>query len=318
MSVRAFSQGRVWGTRVDQPATPVAFATLQDINIDIKGTIAESFGTGKFAEALAVGKCKISGTATLERMDPYLFTSLFLNQVVAAGNVAVVKNEAITVVAGVTLVTSADTPSGFTLPFTSTTGVVKYTSATLAGKVGVGATVSSFTSTAVTLSVVDLADVPITSSIVFGPSAAVANAATFAADLGLTYQLTGVALTWVAPGTVPTVGQYTVDPTTGKYVFAVADIGALIYANYAYTVTATGAELIISQQDQGIQPVFSLTASTSYTGQAGLEYVTIQLYACVSESLGMAFKMGAFESTKIAFEAMANAGGIVGALSFSK
>lgn len=317
MSVRAFSQGNVWGTRVDSPATPVKFATLQDIQIDIKGTLADSFGTGKFAEAVAVGKCKVSGTATLERMDPYLFTSLFLNQLVATGNVAVVKNEAVTVTAGPTLVTSAATPSGNVLTFTATTGVVKYVTATSASLLGVGATVASSTGTTVTLSVPDLTTVPITTSIVFGPSYAAANAATFATDLGVTYSLTGVPLTWVAPGTAPALGQYTVDPTTGKYVFSVADIGAALLINYGYTVT-TGNQFVIAQQDQGVQPVFSLTANTSFTGILGLEYVTIQLYACVSESLGMAFKMGAFENTKISFEAMVNAAGNLGSLSFSK
>jgi hypothetical protein len=61
----------------------------------------------------------------------------------------------------------------------------------------------------------------------------VAKASSFAVDRGVTYS-GGAALTKVT-GT-PAIGQYAVDPSTGKYTFAAADLAASVIGSYAYSV----------------------------------------------------------------------------------
>ncbi len=66
-----------------------------------------------------------------------------------------------------------------------------------------------------------------------GPyTATVANASSFAVDLGVTYASSGAALTKVS--SAPAAGQYSVNTVTGVYTFAAADAGAAVKIGYSY------------------------------------------------------------------------------------
>ena len=66
------------------------------------------------------------------------------------------------------------------------------------------------------------------------------NAASFSCDQGVTFTSNGTALTAVASG--PITGQYSVNPATGTYTFAAADVGKAISTNYATTSTPADLE----------------------------------------------------------------------------
>jgi hypothetical protein len=136
----------------------------------------------------------------------------------------------------------------------------------------------------------------------------VSNGATFKADLGVKFALTGIPL--VRVGSAPITGQYTVNEATGSYLFAAADVGLSVLFSYLYTTTG-GNTITISNQLMGTTPFFGVTLNEVYDGQA----VTVQLYKCTSSKLTLATKLEDFIIPELDFEAMANAAGVIGIMS---
>lgn len=112
----------------------------------------------------------------------------------------------------------------------------------------------------------------------------VANGAHFYIDLGVYYAISGLPLKQVATG--PTIGQYSVNQTTGVYTFAAADASAAVLLNYIYTSTTTGGSLDITNQLLGTTPRFQLILSQVYEGKA----FTLILYSNVADKLSLPLK----------------------------
>lgn len=138
----------------------------------------------------------------------------------------------------------------------------------------------------------------------------VANSATFVADLGVTYTLTGLPLTCVA--TAPTTGQYSY--SAGVYTFAAADAGLGVKLNYSYTVAASGKKLVINNQLLGQSPFFQAAFTTVYNSKR----CSFILNKCISNKLTFATKLEDFVIPEFDFSCFADDGGVIGTLSFDE
>jgi hypothetical protein len=135
------------------------------------------------------------------------------------------------------------------------------------------------------------------------------NGATFDADLGVTYNATGLPLQRVA--SAPTTGQYTVNTTTGVYTFAAADTGLTVLLTYTNTITmATSQSLTIANKQIGVTPTFQLDFYTSLNQPTALPFA-VRLFACVGGKLALATKLEDFLMPEIDFGFFANASGNV-------
>ena len=129
----------------------------------------------------------------------------------------------------------------------------------------------------------------------------VANAAKFVSDWGVTYTATGAALELVT-GT-PTTGQYSV--SAGVYTFAAADTGLAVQISYLYSDATNGSTLVIPNQLQGVQPVFSVILQRSNNG-TGERYI---LSNCIASKLSLPTAMAKFAISEMDFDAFAPNGG---------
>ena len=129
----------------------------------------------------------------------------------------------------------------------------------------------------------------------------VANSAKFVADFGVVYSATGVPLTPVT-GT-PTTGQYSV--SAGVYTFAAADTGLGVLINYTYSDTTNGSTIVVPNQLQGVQPVFSMILQRSYNG-TGERFL---LNSCISSKLSLPTQMAKFGISEMDFDAFSPNGG---------
>jgi hypothetical protein len=150
----------------------------------------------------------------------------------------------------------------------------------------------------------------------FAPAAGtytVTNATGFADDLGVTYAASGISLVRVAAA--PSVGQYSVNTTTGVYTFNVGDNTVAMFVSYSRT-TATGTvaqSTIVTNQPMGASPVFSMVFNVPYSaGNGGLgTSLTFRLYQVQSMKLSFGFKNEDFTVPEFDFEAFANNAGQV-------
>jgi hypothetical protein len=137
----------------------------------------------------------------------------------------------------------------------------------------------------------------------------VANGATFDADLGVTYASSGLFLTRVAAA--PTVGQYSVNTTTGVYTFSTTDANKAILINYSYTQTTSGAKSIINNQVMGTAVTFQIDFYQKNPNVAGAQW-SLRLYSCMASKLSVASKNSDFTVPELDFEAFANAANNIG------
>ena len=77
--------------------TPMKFGTLQDVSLDISGDIKQLYGQKQFPEAVARGKCKISGKAKFAQINGKLMNDMFFGQPLGTGMVKTALDEAATV-----------------------------------------------------------------------------------------------------------------------------------------------------------------------------------------------------------------------------
>jgi hypothetical protein len=131
----------------------------------------------------------------------------------------------------------------------------------------------------------------------------VTNGAHFAQDLGPRYAATGIPFTLVASS--PTVGQYTVNATTGVYTFAAADEGVAVLIDYLYTVSTTGTTVAAGNPLMGITPTFICEFAQEYNGL----WLTVKLFQCISTKLTLATKIDDFVIPEFDFSAFANSAG---------
>ena len=139
----------------------------------------------------------------------------------------------------------------------------------------------------------------------------VANAATFAADLGAVYAATGLPLAKVA--SAPAQGQYSVS-AAGVYTFAAADASAAILISYTYAQASAGATMTIANQLLGTAPTFQANFYEVFNGKQ----VNLQLNQCVGEKLTLATKQEDFTIPEFDFMAFADAAGNIGKISVAE
>jgi hypothetical protein len=138
----------------------------------------------------------------------------------------------------------------------------------------------------------------------------VANAATFAGDLGAVYAATGLPLTKVA--SAPIQGQYSV--SAGIYTFASADAGAALLISYTYTQASAGTTAVISNQLLGSAPSFQANFYEVFNGKQ----VNLQLNQCVAQKLTLSTKQEDFTIPEFDFVAFADAAGNIGKISVAE
>jgi len=93
-----FGSGTLWGYPVGgnlaANPTPMKFGTLQDVNLEISGTLKELYGQNQFAEAVARGKCKIAGKAKFAQIVGKHVNDLFFGQTMNTGQKLTALDEA--------------------------------------------------------------------------------------------------------------------------------------------------------------------------------------------------------------------------------
>lgn len=141
----------------------------------------------------------------------------------------------------------------------------------------------------------------------------VAQAATFAEDLGVAYETTGLRLTKVTDADDLALGTYMLeldedDVPTGTYVFAAADADAAVLISYEYTpAVAVGATTLVTNQTSGVTPTFQLHLINYYEGNM----FSVLLYKCVASKLSFAQKLEDFTMQDLDFACFANDAGNV-------
>jgi len=99
-----FGSGTLWGYpvagNIATNPTPMKFGTLQDINLEISGALKELYGQNQFAEAVARGKCKITGKAKFAQIVGKHVNDLFFGQTMNSGQKLTALDEAQPVPAG--------------------------------------------------------------------------------------------------------------------------------------------------------------------------------------------------------------------------
>jgi hypothetical protein len=127
-------------------------------------------------------------------------------------------------------------------------------------------------------------------------------------DLGVQYSATGQKLTAVPSG--PVAGQYSVNPATGVYTFALADASKAVLISYNYVLT-TGRILTVNNHVQGFGPALEIFASMPYQELTAGVPNYIHLYNAKVSKLGIPLKRADYLITDLEGEAYANAAGAV-------
>jgi len=141
----------------------------------------------------------------------------------------------------------------------------------------------------------------------------VTNAATFKEDFGVFYQSTGVQFVRVA--SAPTVGQYSVNETTGVYTIAVTDENKNLLVYYSYGVT-TLVQSVIANTNMGTGPSFEMFINETYTNNAGVvNTFNLKLNACRTSKLAFPFKNTDYTIEGFDFQAFADTSGTIGTIS---
>ena len=73
-----------WAAIRRQPHS-MKFGTLQDVSLDISGDVKQLYGQKQFPEAVARGKCKITGKSKFAAINGKMLNDLFFGQTMPAG-----------------------------------------------------------------------------------------------------------------------------------------------------------------------------------------------------------------------------------------
>ncbi|MGC2696006.1 MAG: hypothetical protein WA738_09460 [Candidatus Angelobacter sp.] len=96
-----FGAGTLWGFPVGgntaSNPTPMKFGTLQDVSLDISGDVKQLYGQKQFPEAVARGKCKITGKSKFAAINGKMFNDLFFGQQMGAGMIKTALDETATI-----------------------------------------------------------------------------------------------------------------------------------------------------------------------------------------------------------------------------
>jgi hypothetical protein len=148
-----FGSGTLWGYPVGgnlaANPTPIKFGTLQDVSLEISGSLKELYGQSQYAEAVARGKCKIAGKAKFAQIVGKHVNDLFFGQTMTSGQKLTSLDEAQSVPASspytITLTNSAQFVDDWGVRYSATgLPLVKVTSAPVQGQYSVSAGIYTF------------------------------------------------------------------------------------------------------------------------------------------------------------------------------
>ncbi len=148
-----FGAGTLWGFPVSGNTaanpTPMKFGTLQDVSLDISADVKQLYGQKQFPEAVARGKCKITGKSKFAAINGKMFNDLFFGQTMQAGMKKVALDESGTIAAGaVTVANSAQFVQDWRVRYNATgLPLTKVASAPTVGQYSVAAGVYTFNAT---------------------------------------------------------------------------------------------------------------------------------------------------------------------------
>ena len=110
-----FGSGTLWGFPVGGNTatnpTPMKFGTLQDVSLDISGDVKQLYGQKQFPEAVARGKCKITGKSKFAAINGKMLNDLFFGQTMGAGMIKTSLDEAAPIPATPFQITGVATPA---------------------------------------------------------------------------------------------------------------------------------------------------------------------------------------------------------------
>jgi hypothetical protein len=108
-----FGSGTLWGFPVSGNVatnpTPMRFGTLQDVSLDISADVKQLYGQKQFPEAVARGKCKITGKSKFASINGKILNDLFFGQSLVTGMTQVSLDESLTVAAATVTLSHAAT-----------------------------------------------------------------------------------------------------------------------------------------------------------------------------------------------------------------
>jgi len=148
-----FGSGTLWGYPVSgnlaANPTPIKFGTLQDVSLEISGSLKELYGQNQYAEAVARGKCKIAGKAKFAQIVGKHVNDLFFGQTMTSGQKLTSLDEAQSVPASspytITVTNSAQFVDDWGVRYSATgLPLVKVTSAPVQGQYSVSAGTYTF------------------------------------------------------------------------------------------------------------------------------------------------------------------------------
>ena len=84
MAQSAFGTGNMWGIPAGANPTPVRFATLQDVTVNFSFDLKKLYGGSQFPVEQGRGKGSIDIKASVARIDPILFNSVFYGGAITA------------------------------------------------------------------------------------------------------------------------------------------------------------------------------------------------------------------------------------------
>ena len=125
----------------------------------------------------------------------------------------------------------------------------------------------------------------------------VANGATFKTDLGVYSTTLGKFLTRVA--SAPATGQYSVNTSTGAYLFASADTGGAVKISYTYASSSTGTTLTGLNPAMGASPIFALQLVNSFKSKS----IALNFGAVQSSKLALPMKLDDFSMPSLDMQA---------------
>lgn len=305
-----FGPGSLYVKRIDlDDQTPYNIGYAQEFSYDEAGETKELYGQKQYPLVIARGTLKATGKIKAATLSGLALSAVFGGGSFSDGQLLMAQSEPHTIPAGTTHASSTDTPSGLTITFSSTTGVANGMSVS-GTNIAAGTFVASFVAnTSVTLTQAVTGDVPMGTTITFGPAVAVTHIADFDQDLGVLYADTNIPLMYVTGS--PAAGQYAV--TDGEYSFNSADATEDMLITYSYSATG-GQTFLVTNQNIGTTPAFQI----DYVSELYGDSYYVRMFAAVSNKLTRSHKLTDFVMPEIDFGFFALGNGNVYEVSYSK
>lgn len=287
--------------------TPVKFQTLQDITIDMSHDIKMLHGAFQWAESVGRGKGKASVKIKNGRVNGAMYNSVFFGQSLATGQDNYYQD-----IAGVAIPAApysfAPTPAGAGI-WSADMGVrnasgapmTRVASAPATGQYALLSAASGTATFATNVMTVVTGTFVIGQTIV---SAGLTAGTKIISGTSPTFTLS------TAPGTITPAQAVT---ALAGYIFAAADTGLTVYADYKYSVT-TGTKIVVANQVMGSAPVVSLDIVVPFQGKQA----TFRFGKAIAGKLSMATKLDDYAIPEMDFDCFVDDNGQICTMSMAE